>query len=451
MATALIVLAAGQGTRMNSDLPKVLHPLGGAPLVVHAMASGRAISPEKTVVIAGHKADMVQQAVQDHDPDATILRQSEQLGTGHAVLQAAGALDGFDGDAIVVFGDTPFVSPDTIARMVQARQDGYDIVMLGFEAADPGRYGRMVVRDGQFERIVEARDATAEEREITLCNGGLVAADTATLFDLLRNIGNDNASGEYYLTDIVAAGRERGLSAGVVTCDEAETLGINTRAELARAEALFQARKRAVALENGVTLIAPETVFFSFDTEIGRDAVVEPNVVFGTGVTVESGATIRAFSHLEGCHVSRDAVVGPYARLRPGAELAEGAKVGNFVEVKNAMISEGAKVNHLSYVGDASIGAGTNIGAGTITCNYDGYMKHRTEIGEGAFIGSNTMLVAPVSVGNAAMTATGSVINRDVPDGALALARARQETKPGMARKLFEKLKAAKAKRDKGA
>lgn len=451
MATALIVLAAGQGTRMNSDLPKVLHPLGGVPLVVHAMQSGATVDPDKIVVVAGHGFEAVQKAVLDHNPDALVIEQEEQLGTGHAVLQAKEALADFDGDVIVVFGDTPFVRPETIAEMVEARANGSDIVMLGFIAADPGRYGRMVVLDGQFERIVEAKDATEEELAITLCNSGLVAADAATLFDLLQTIGNDNASGEYYLTDIVASGRKQGLSASVVTCDEAETLGINTRAQLARAEALFQAAKRAEALENGVTLIAPDTVFFAFDTVIGRDAVVEPNVVFGPDVTVESGATIRAFSHLEGCHVSRDAVVGPYARLRPGAELAEGAKVGNFVEVKNALIQEGAKVNHLSYIGDASIGARSNIGAGTITCNYDGFMKHRTEIGEGAFIGSNTMLVAPVTVGNEAMTATGSVINKNVPDGALALARARQETKPGMARKLFEKLKAAKAKRDKGA
>jgi len=436
---------------MNSDLPKVLHPLGGVPLVVHAMQSGAAVDPDKIVVVAGHGFDAVQKAVLAHNPDAFVIEQEEQLGTGHAVLQAQKALADFNGDVIVVFGDTPFVRPETIANMVQARANGSEIVMLGFEAADPGRYGRMVVRDGQFERIVEAKDASPEELAITLCNGGLVAANAATLFDLLKTIGNDNASGEYYLTDIIAAGRDRGLSASVVTCDEAETLGINTRAELARAETLFQTRKRAEALENGVTLIAPDTVFFAFDTVIGRDAVIEPNVVFGPDVTIESGATIRAFSHLEGCHVSRDAIVGPYARLRPGAELAEGAKVGNFVEVKNAMIHEGAKVNHLSYIGDASIGARSNIGAGTITCNYDGFMKHRTEIGEGAFIGSNTMLVAPVTVGTEAMTATGSVINKNVPDGALALARARQETKPGMARKLFEKLKAAKAKRDKGA
>jgi len=451
MSTALIVLAAGQGTRMNSDLPKVLHPLGGVPLMVHAMAAGDAVEPDKVVVIAGHGADAVKAAVLDYNPDAIILRQAEQLGTGHAVLQAAEALADFDGDVIVVFGDTPFVRPETIAKMQAARATGSDVVMLGFDAADPGRYGRMVLGDDGLERIVEAKDASADELAITLCNSGLVAADAQTLFGLLRGIGNDNASGEYYLTDIVAAARAAGRSASVVTCDKAETLGINTRAELAQAEGLFQAAKRAEALESGVTMAAPDTVFFGFDTYIGRDAVIEPNVVFGPAVTVESGATIRAFSHLEGCHVSRGAIVGPYARLRPGAELSENTKVGNFVEVKNATLHEGAKVNHLSYIGDASIGARTNVGAGTITCNYDGFMKHHTEVGEGAFIGSNTMLVAPVKIGNEAMTATGSVINKNVPDGALALARARQETKPGMALKLFDKLKKTKARRAKEA
>ena len=444
MATALIVLAAGQGTRMNSDLPKVLHPLAGVPLVVHALQSGVAVDAEQTVVIAGHRADLVEPAVLAHNPDAIIMRQDEQLGTGHAVMQAADALKDFDGDAIVVFGDTPFVRPETIANMAAARADGNAIVMLGFEAADPGRYGRMIMGADGLERIVEAKDASADELKVTFCNGGLVAADAKLLFELLSSIGNDNASGEYYLTDIIAAARAKGHKTGAVKCDESETMGINTRAELARAEALFQNRKRVEALENGVTMFAADTVYFSFDTYIGRDAVIEQNVVFGPGVTVETGATIRAFSHLEGCHVSRGAVVGPYARLRPGAELSEGAKVGNFVEMKNAVLGEGAKVNHLSYIGDATIGARTNVGAGTITCNYDGFMKHRTEIGEGAFIGSNTMLVAPVCIGNEAMTATGSVINKDVPDGDLALARARQENKIGMARKLFAKLKKAK-------
>ncbi len=444
MATALIVLAAGQGTRMNSDLPKVLHPLGGVPLLVHAMASGDAVEPEKTVVIAGHRADLVEPAVLAYNPDAIIMCQSEQLGTGHAVLQAADALAEFDGDAIVVFGDTPFVRPQTIAKMIAARADGNAVVMLGFQAENPGRYGRMVLADDGLERIVEAKDANADELAITLCNGGLIAADAQLLFELLKGIGNENASGEYYLTDVVAAARSKGHKAGVVICDEAETMGINTRAELARAEKIFQAKKRGEAQQNGVTMFAAETVFFSFDTCIGRDAVIEQNVVFGPGVTVETGATIRAFSHLEGCHVSRDAIVGPYARLRPGTELSEGAKVGNFVEMKNAVLGENAKVNHLSYIGDTVIGARTNVGAGTITCNYDGFMKHRTEIGEDAFIGSNTMLVAPVNIGNETMTATGSVINKDVPDGALALARSRQVTKPGMARKMFEKLKKTK-------
>ncbi|PIE14673.1 MAG: bifunctional N-acetylglucosamine-1-phosphate uridyltransferase/glucosamine-1-phosphate acetyltransferase [Rhodobacterales bacterium] len=451
MTTALIVLAAGQGTRMNSDLPKVLHPLGGVPLVVHAMASGSAVAPEKTVVVAGHGADRVTPAVLAHDPAAAVVRQDQQLGTGHAVLQAADALDGFAGDAIVVFGDTPFVRPETIAKMAEARAGGDDIVMLGFEAADPGRYGRMVLGDDGLERIVEAKDASDQELALTLCNGGLVAADAKTLFDLLRGLGNDNASGEYYLTDIVQAGRAQGLKAGVVICEESETLGINTRAELARAEQLLQQQKRREALENGVTLLAPDTVFFSYDSQIGRDAVVEQNVVFGPGVSVETGATIRAFSHLEGCHVAQGAVVGPYARLRPGTELNENTKVGNFVEVKNAVLEEGAKVNHLSYIGDAAIGARSNIGAGTITCNYDGYMKHRTEIGRDSFIGSNTMLVAPVTIGDEAMSASGSVITGDVPDGALALGRARQVTKPGLARKMFGKLKKTKEKLQKGA
>jgi len=451
MATALIVLAAGQGTRMNSELPKVLHLLGGVPLVVHAMASGDAVEPDKVVVVAGHGADMVEPAVLAYNPDTIVLRQAEQLGTGHAVLQAAGALADFDGDAIVVFGDTPFVRPETIAKMAASRADGNAIVMLGFEAVDPGRYGRMITGENGLEAIVEAKDANAAQIAITLCNGGLVAANAQMLFGLLQGVGNDNASGEYYLTDIVAAARAQGHSASVVTCDEAETMGINTRAELAHAEKLFQTNKRAKALENGVTLTAPDTVFFSFDTHIGRDALIEPNVVFGPGVTVESGAIIRAFSHLEGCHVSRGAVVGPYARLRPGAELSENTKVGNFVEVKNAAILEGAKVSHLSYIGDATIGARSNIGAGTITCNYDGFMKHHTEIGEDAFIGSNTMLVAPVKIGVEAMTASGSVINKNVPDGALALGRARQETKLGMALKLFDKLKKTKAKRAKEA
>ena len=450
MTTALIVLAAGMGTRMNSDLPKVLHEVAGAPLLIHALKSAADLEPARTIVVAGHGAALVEAAARDWDPGIEVVLQAEQKGTAHAVGMARDALADFSGDVIVLYGDTPFIRPGTLAAMLAARAR-HDVVVLGFRAADPGRYGRLVMAGETLERIVEFKDATEAERAITLCNSGVMAADCATLFSLLAEVGNANASGEYYLTDVPGLARARGLSATAVACDEAETLGINSRAELAGAEAAFQARARAEALENGVTLTAPETVFFAHDTVIGRDSVIEPNVVFGPGATVESGARIRAFSHLEGCHVSRGAVVGPFARLRPGAELAEEVHVGNFVEVKNAILHEGVKANHLSYIGDAEIGEKTNIGAGTITCNYDGVMKHRTSIGKRVFVGSNTMLVAPVTLGDDAMTASGSVITRDVPAEALALARADQVTKPGMARKLFEILKAKKAKRDKGA
>ncbi len=449
MATAFIILAAGKGTRMQSDLPKVLHPIGGAPLLVHAMKSGAALDPDHMVVVAGHGAEQVEAAAKDWNPEAQVVVQSEQLGTAHAVAQAAPALAGFNGDAIVLYGDTPFISDATLAAMSAARLT-HDIVVLGFEAADPGRYGRLVMDGTTLTKIVEFKDADDATRAITLCNSGVVCADVGTLFDLVASVGNDNAAGEYYLTDIIEIARTRGLSATAVTCDEAETLGINSRAELAAAEALFQANARVRLIDDGVTMLAPDTVFLSHDTVIGRDAVIEPNVVFAPGVTVETGATIRAFSHLEGCHVSRGAVVGPYARLRPGAELAEHVKIGNFVEVKNAQIAEGAKVNHLSYIGDATIGAGTNVGAGVITCNYDGVFKHQTTIGENVFVGSNTMLVAPVMLGDDAMTASGSVITRDVPAGDLAVARARQENKAGLARRMFEKLKKLKASKAKG-
>ena len=445
MARALIILAAGMGTRMNSDLPKVLHQIAGAPMLVHAMKAGQSLAPERTVVVAGHGASAVEKAAKAYDPDALIALQSEQLGTGHAVAQARDALAGFEGDVIVLYGDTPFISAETLAAMTAARLT-HDIVVLGFEAADPGRYGRLIVVNDQLDRIVEFKDASHEERAVTLCNSGVICADAATLFNLIDAVKNDNAAGEYYLTDTIAIARLRGLSATVVRCDEAETLGINSRAELAQAEAAFQSRAREAALADGVTMSAAETVFFAHDTVIGRDTLIEQNVVFGPGVTIESGATIRAFSHLEGCHVSRGSVVGPYARLRPGAELAENVKVGNFVEIKNAQIEPGAKVNHLSYIGDATVGARANIGAGTITCNYDGVFKYQTMIGADAFIGSNTMLVAPVTIGAAAMTASGSVITRDVPDGDLALGRARQENKPKFAVRLFEKLRARKAK-----
>ncbi|SFQ80274.1 bifunctional UDP-N-acetylglucosamine diphosphorylase/glucosamine-1-phosphate N-acetyltransferase GlmU [Donghicola eburneus] len=444
MSTALIVLAAGQGSRMNSDLPKVLHQVAGAPLLVHAMKSGAALSPERQVVVVGHGGAQVAEAARHWDDEIQIAEQTEQLGTAHAVAQARPALEGFTGDAIVLYGDTPFISPDTIEQMVQARAT-HDVVILGFEAADPGRYGRLVMNGDKLERIVEFKDATEAERAITLCNSGVVCAKAEVLFDLIDKVGNDNASGEYYLTDIVGLAWDTGRSATAVTCAESETMGVNTRAQLAEAEAEFQSKMRAEMLAGGITMTAPDTVFFAHDTIVGRDTIIEPNVVFGPEVTVESGATIRAFSHLEGCHVSRGAIIGPYARLRPGAEISEHAHIGNFVEVKNAMIGEGAKANHLTYIGDATIGKGTNIGAGTITCNYDGFFKHHTEIGENAFIGSSTMLVAPVRVGHGAMTGSGSVVTTDVEDGALALGRAKQVNKPKMAFKLMDMLRAKKA------
>ena len=449
MQVSLIILAAGQGTRMNSDLPKVLHKVAAAPLLHHAMAAGRALEPALTVVVVGHGAEEVARAARDFDEDAQVVVQEQQLGTGHAVAQAAPMLADASGDAIVLYGDTPLIRPETLQAMLDAR-DKQAVVVLGFHTLEPGRYGRLLTQGEDLLAIREFNDATDKERAITLCNSGVICANAQTLFELVAQIGNANASGEYYLTDIVELARAQGLSTGVVICDEAETMGVNTRAQLAGAEAGFQCRARAEALENGVTLTAPETVFFALDTHIGRDAIIGPSVIFGPGVTIESSAEIKGFCHLEGCHVSRGADVGPFARLRPGAELAEFVHVGNFVEIKNSILDEGVKVGHLSYIGDADVGEHTNIGAGTVTCNYDGVMKHRTRIGKRAFIGSDTMLVAPVTIGDGALTASGSVITEDVPAAALAIARAKQINKPGLATRLMDKLKAIKAAKQKG-
>ena len=449
MSIALVILAAGKGTRMKSDMPKVLHQIAGAPMLAHAIRSAEVLAPARTIVVAGHGFDAVKASVEEFAPEAEVVLQAEQNGTAHAVDAAREALANFDGDVIVLFGDTPFVSAETLESMVAARQD-HAVVVLGFEAADPGKYGRLVMDGNQLTSIIEFADATDEQRAITFCNSGVMLAKSGDLFSMIEAIEPNNAQGEYYLTDIVGIARDRGLSVTAVACDEAETLGINSRVHLSEAEAIFQARTRKELMEMGITLQQPETVMLSYDTVIGRDTIVEPNVYFGPGVTVESGAHIRAFSHLEGCHVSRGSVVGPYARLRPGAELAEDVKIGNFVEVKNATLDPGAKVNHLSYIGDAAIGSASNIGAGTITCNYDGVMKHRTVIGANAFIGSNTMLVAPVEIGDGAMTGSGSVITKNVDPEALAIARADQVNKPGLARKLFELLKLKKKKLSEG-
>ncbi len=449
MSVALVILAAGQGTRMNSDLPKVLHKVAGAPLVIHALCAGAGLEPERTVVVAGHGADAVRKVVTDWDERAEVVLQAEQKGTGHAVAQALPALASFQGKVVVLYGDTPFIQPETLATMLAADAD---VTVLGFHSDPATRYGRLILSGGDaLDRIVEYKDASDDIRALTLMNSGVLCADATLLADLVAGLKNDNAAGEYYLTDVVGAARARGLTARVVTCDQAETLGVNSRQDLAAAEAAFQARARAGAMADGVTLTAPETVFFGFDTVIGRDSIIGPNVIFGPGVTVESEAEVKGFCHLEGCHISRGASVGPFARLRPGAELAEDVHVGNFVEIKNAILDEGVKVGHLTYLGDAHVGEHTNIGAGTVTCNYDGVNKHRTVIGARAFIGSDTMLVAPVTVGARAMTASGSVITQDVPDDALALGRAAQVNKPGLARRLFEKFKADKARRQKEA
>ena len=449
MQVSTIILAAGQGTRMNSDLPKVLHHVAAAPLLHHALATAHSLEPSRIVVVTGHGGEAVAASAIAFDEAVETVVQDPQSGTAHAVAQAAPLLADLPGEAIVLYADTPLIREDTLRKMLAARQH-HAVVVLGFQARDPGRYGRLLMQDSNLLAIREYDAASEDERAVTLCNSGVICAEAATLFSLVAEVKNDNPKREYYLTDIVEIARQRGLSAGVVLCDEAETLGVNTRAQLAEAEAAFQARSRKDALDNGVTLTAPETVFFALDTWIGRDAIIGPNVLFGPGVTVESGSEIKGFCHLDGCHISRGATVGPFARLRPGAELAEDVHVGNFVEIKNATLGEGVKVGHLTYLGDADVGDFTNIGAGTVTCNYDGVMKHRTVIGKRAFIGSDTMLVAPVTVGDGALTASGSVITEDVPAEAVAIGRARQVTKPGLATRMFDKLKAIKAAKAKG-
>ena len=431
-----IVLAAGDGTRMLSSQPKVLHQIAGRSLLSHVltclreaggMASAVVVAPGHDAVAAQAKADV---------PDAEIFVQAERRGTAHAVLAAKSAIArGFD-DILVVFGDTPLIRPGTLGKLRGALADGAAVAVLGFRAADPTGYGRLVTQGDALITIREHADASDAERAITLCNAGLMAFAGRQALEILQKIGNDNRKGEFYLTDAVAIARNMGLKAVALEVTEDEVSGINSKAQLAAAEGQIQQRLRQAALEAGVTLVAPETVFLAADTKLGRDVVVEPFVVFGPGVTVEAGATIRAFSHLTGAHVGKGAIVGPYARLRPGAKLGEKVHIGNFVEVKEATIEAGAKANHLAYIGDARVGEGANIGAGTITCNYDGAAKHLTDIGKGAFIGSNSALVAPVKIGDGAYIGSGSVITRDVPADALALERTQQTVKEGWAKRL---------------
>ncbi|KAA5801077.1 bifunctional UDP-N-acetylglucosamine diphosphorylase/glucosamine-1-phosphate N-acetyltransferase GlmU [Alkalicaulis satelles] len=441
---AAVILAAGQGTRMKSALAKPLHAVGGRAMLDWSLDLARAAGAERVVTIWGAHSPAVRERAEA--AGALTALQDPPLGTGHAVQQAQEALEGFEGDVVVLYADTPLIRAETVEAVFAALDDAA-VAVLGFEPDAPGGYGRLIESaPGVLDAIVEAKDASDAQRAVRLCNSGVMACWSETLWGWLSRLTNDNAKGEYYLTDIVALARGDGLQARTVRADASEVLGVNDRADLAAAEAAFQTRRRAEAMAAGVTLTAPETVWFSHDTQIAADVEIEPHVVFGPGVTIASGARIRAFSHLEGARVGEACEVGPYARLRPGAVLETGAKIGNFVEVKKSRLGAGAKANHLAYIGDSDVGAKANIGAGTITCNYDGYFKHRTVIGEGAFIGSNSSLVAPVTIGRGAMTGSGAVITSDVPDDALGLARARQETKPGWAARFRAAMSAKKSK-----
>jgi bifunctional UDP-N-acetylglucosamine pyrophosphorylase/glucosamine-1-phosphate N-acetyltransferase len=438
---AVVILAAGQGTRMRSDTHKVLHPIASRPLLLHLLDTVDALGADKRVVVVGKGREQVEAAIDGRNVDVAI--QAEQKGTGHAVQQATDALAGYDGPVIILYGDTPFVEAATLRSMLD-RLDGDGgpgIVVLASSPADPLKYGRIILGEGdRIAKMVEYKDATAEERAVRLCNSGMMAVRATDLFRWLDQVGNDNAAGEYYLPDIVNIAAAEGREAVVIEGDPYETAGVNSRAELAHLELEWQRRRREQALDEGATLIDPESVWFAYDTRLGRDVTVEPHVVFGPGVGIADGATIHAFSHIEGALIGAKATIGPFARIRPGTRLAERTKVGNFVELKKAEVGEGAKVNHLSYVGDATVGAGANIGAGTITCNYDGFGKYRTVIGAGAFVGSNTALVAPVSVGDGAIVGAGSVITRDVEPDSLAVERSEQKGIAGWAKRFRERM-----------
>jgi len=438
---AVIILAAGQGTRMRSDIHKVLHPIANRSMLLHLLDRVDALGAERRVVVVGKGREQVEAEIAGRN--AAIAVQAEQKGTGHAVQQAASLLGNYDGPVIVLYGDTPFVETATLRRMLDRLEapDAPGVVVLASSPADPLKYGRIILeKDDKIAKMVEYKDASDEERAVRLCNSGMMAVRAADLFRWLARIGNDNAAGEYYLPDIVAVAASDGRTAVVIEGDPYEAAGVNSRAELAHLELEWQRRRREQALDEGATLIDPESVWFAFDTRLGRDVTVEPHVVFGPGVEVADGATIHAFSHIEGATIGAKASIGPFARIRPGTRLAAKTKVGNFVELKNADVGEGAKVNHLTYVGDASVGPRANIGAGTITCNYDGFGKYRTEIGADAFIGSNSALVAPVSIGEGAIVGAGSVITRDVEAGSLAVERSEQRGIADWARRFRERM-----------
>jgi len=443
-----IVLAAGKGTRMKSSLPKVMHKVAGRSMLGHVLALASASGSAAPAVVIGPGMDEVRAEVLKRTPAASVYVQHHQQGTADAVLAAREAIAAHTGDVIALYADTPLIQPETIARLLRLLDEGAGVAVLGFQARDPAGYGRLLTEaDGTLVAIREDKDASDAERSVRLCNSGVIAFRLPDLTGTLTAIGNANAKGEYYLTDAIEIARAKGARAAVAVCDEDEVLGVNARDQLSVAEALWQRRARAAAMANGATLIAPETVWLSYDTVIGRDVIIEPNVFFGPGVTVEDGAEIKANCHFEGARIGRGARIGPFARLRPGADLGADTHVGNFVEVKNVTLGAGAKANHLSYLGDGSVGAGANIGAGTIFCNYDGFFKHKTEIGAGAFVGSNSSLVAPVKIGADAYIGSGSVITKDVAPGSLALERSKQEERPEWAAKfrtMMARKKAAK-------
>ncbi len=437
-----VILAAGQGTRMKSSLPKVLHKVGGRAMICHLLATVDSLDAEKAVVVVGPHMETVSDAVKPHK---TVV-QHKQQGTGDAVKAAREEIKDFKGSVLVLYGDTPLVKKETLEEMIRLRENGSAVVVLGFEPTDPGRYGRLIVNGSVLEKIVEFKDASQEEKAVRLCNSGVMCIEAQRLSGWLDRLTNDNAAGEYYLTDLVALARQDGCQTGFVIGSQEEMAGANSRADLAMIEKIFQSRMREKFLDQGVTMTDPETVYFSYDTVLGKDITIEPSVIFETGCVVEDNVEIKGFCHFEGTHIRSGAKVGPFARLRPGADIGRDCHIGDFVEIKNSTIENGAKVNHLSYIGDARVGEKTNIGAGTITCNYDGYFKSRTEIGAGAFIGSDTVIVAPCTIGDGAMTAAGSVITKNVEANAMAVSRTKQTALSGWAEKFREQKKALKEK-----
>ena len=426
-----IILAAGKGTRMKSDTPKVLHNIANLSMLGHVIRLCHDVGVCQIIIVIGHQGDMVKFEALKHAPNALFVEQAQQLGTGHAVNCASDYLRDATGDAIILYADTPLITAETIQQMQAIRLKGADSVFLGFETNNPAHYGRLIVSDddGELIDIVEAKEATDEQLKINLCNSGVILTKASQLPFLLAQVDNNNAKGEYYLTDIVKIGKSHGKKTYIGLCDESEVIGVNSRAELAHVDMIYQTHKRLEMMNAGVTLLLPQTIYFSYDTQIGNDTLIESNVYFGAGVVIESNVHIKASSHLEGCYVDKDSVIGPFARIRPQTSVGQGVKIGNFVEIKKSVLENNAKINHLSYIGDSTIGKNVNIGAGTITCNYDGVNKYRTVIESGAFIGSNTSLVAPVTIGKNALIAAGSVITQNVPENALSIARGRQVNK----------------------